>query len=111
MRSESYKYHDTEDVRFYLIPLFRRIWQVWSSRDYNTVIVRRELLQYNDYGNLFLERLLLKIHPNVILDFDDDISAAKKEPRKITSLFGRLMLENGSKFTDSLKLYKKFIVG
>jgi len=47
----------------------------------------------------------------VILDFDDDISASKREPRKIDSLFGRLLQENGNKFNDSLRLYKRFVVG
>jgi glycosyltransferase involved in cell wall biosynthesis len=110
-KKQSYKYFEAEDVRFYLIPLFKRTWQVLTSYKYNVVIARRELLQYNDYGNLFLEKLLLKIHPKAILDFDDDISAAKQEPREITNFFGKLMLESGTKFTDSLKLYNKFIVG
>lgn len=110
-KKQSYKYFEAEDVRFYLIPMFKRTWQVLTSYKYNVVIARRELLQYNDYGNLFLEKLLLKIHPHTILDFDDDISAAKKEPREINNLFGKLMLESGAKFTDSLKLYKNFIVG
>jgi glycosyltransferase involved in cell wall biosynthesis len=75
------------------------------------VIVRRELLLYNDYGHLFLEKLLLQIHPDAILDFDDDISAAKNEPRQISSLFGRIMLEHGSKFNASLGMFSYFIAG
>ena len=81
------------------------------TRNFKTVIVRRELLQFNDYGNLFMEKFLLKIHPNVMLDFDDDISAAKREPRKITSLYAKLMQEDGNKFNDSLRLYRRFVVG
>ncbi|MFN3555780.1 MAG: glycosyltransferase [Bacteroidales bacterium] len=53
----------------------------------------------------------MKIHPNVILDFDDDIAASKREPREVSSLYGRLMLENGNKFSESLHLYPRFIVG
>ena len=96
--------------KFLIKSLKRRFWQVVASRKHEKVIVRRELLIFNDYGNLFLEKLLLKIHPNAILDFDDDLSAAKKQPKKITSFFGRLMRENGDKFNDSLQLYRRFIV-
>jgi len=96
---------------FLLKALHKRFWQVIKSRKYKTVIVRRELLLYNDYGNLFLDKLLLKIHPNAILDFDDDISYAKNEPRKINSLYGKLLLENGNKFKDAIKLYSYFIAG
>jgi glycosyltransferase involved in cell wall biosynthesis len=90
--------------------LVKRIFHcLWALR-FQTVIVRRELLLFNDYGNLFMEKFLLGIHPNVILDFDDDIAASKREPRPLTSWYGRLMLENGNKFNDSLRLYKRFIV-
>lgn len=90
--------------------LFRRIWHCLAALGFNCVIVRRELLVFNDYGDLFLEKLLLALHPNVILDFDDDLAAAKREPRQTTS-FGRLMFENPTKFSDSLRLYSRFIVG
>jgi glycosyltransferase involved in cell wall biosynthesis len=95
---------------FHLAGMMRRIAQCVSAAGYNCVIVRRELLLFNDYGNLFMERFLLALHPNVILDFDDDISAAKREPRRV-SPYGRLMLESPSKFRDSLGLYNRFIAG
>jgi glycosyltransferase involved in cell wall biosynthesis len=95
----------------FLVKFLRiRYKQVKNSRNFETVIVRRELLIYNDYGNLFLDRLLLKIHPNAILDFDDDISAAKQHPKKITNWYAKLLLENGDKFNQSLNLYNFFIV-
>lgn len=103
-------YLANNDVRFYLITLYKRVWQILSSYQYNVVIVRRELLLFNDYGNLFAEKLLLKIHPQAILDFDDDIAYAKGEPREVTSFFGKAMMENGAKFTNSLLLYQRFIV-
>lgn len=87
-----------------------RFKQVLASRQYETVIVRRELLWFNDYGDLFMDKLLLKLHPNAILDFDDDIAAAKCQPKKIKNWFARFLGENGNKFNDSLRLYKKFIV-
>jgi len=97
-------------TRFHGLFLLRRLRQVLGSLRYRCVVVRRELLLYNDYGNLFADRLLLSLHPDVVLDFDDDIAAAKQEPRELTP-FGRLMLERSSKFNDSLRLYPRFIVG
>ena len=89
---------------------FKRFGQVVRSRHFETVIVRRELLIFNDYGNLFLEKLLLKYHPNAVLDIDDDLSAAKNQPKKITHLFGKICLENGDKFNETLKIYRYFTV-
>jgi glycosyltransferase involved in cell wall biosynthesis len=103
-------YQNTNSTLFHIKYLKRRFKHVLKARDFGTVIVRRELLLYNDYGNLFLEKLLLRIHNNVILDFDDDIAYAKKEPRKINSLYGKLLEESGEKFTKSLSLYDRFIV-
>lgn len=101
---------DSTRISFLTFALKLRFKQVLASRQYETVIVRRELLWFNDYGNLFLDKLLLKFHPNAILDFDDDISAAKNQPKKITNCLAKLLSENGNKFNDSLRLYKKFIV-
>lgn len=96
--------------KFLLFALKKRFKQVLASRKYETVIVRRELLWFNDYGNLFLDKLLIKLHPNAILDFDDDIAAAKNQPKKVSSMYGKLLLENGNKFNDSLRLYSRFFV-
>lgn len=96
--------------RFLIKALWIRFFQVWRSRKYETIIVRRELLFFNDYGNLFMEKLLLRIHPNAILDFDDDIAAAKKQPKKIINWYGRLMREHGNKFNETIKMYNRFIV-
>jgi glycosyltransferase involved in cell wall biosynthesis len=96
--------------KFLIFAMKKRFKQVIASRNFKTVIVRRELLLYNDYCDLFLDKFLLKLHPNAILDFDDDISAAKNQPKKITNWFGKLMRENGNKFNDSIRLYKNFIV-
>jgi hypothetical protein len=90
--------------------LIRRLPQVLIAPFYSCVVVRRELLLYNDYGNLFLDRLLLALNPRIVLDFDDDISAAKREPRQLTAV-GRLLRENPTKFGDSLRLYSSFIAG
>lgn len=95
----------------YIRAMRKRFRQCICARKFKAVIVRRELLQFNDYGNLFMEKFLLKIHPNVMLDFDDDISASKREPRTITSIYGKLMGECGNKFNDSLRLYRRFVVG
>lgn len=95
---------------FFIRLAWRRLKHCLHSSKFETVIVRRELLFFNDYGNLYFEKLLLQIHPNAILDFDDDISVAKNQPKIITNLFARVLLENGDKFNESLKLYKYFIV-
>jgi glycosyltransferase involved in cell wall biosynthesis len=102
--------NDQRVTHFQTVYLFHRIWHCLTAIGFNCVIVRRELLLFNDYGNLFLDKLLLAVHPNVVLDFDDDLGAAKREPRDITP-FGRLMFENSEKFADSLRLYSRFIVG
>lgn len=95
---------------FQSVFLLRRIGHCLAALSFNCVIVRRELLMFNDYGDLFLDKFLLALHPNVILDFDDDLSAAKREPREITR-FGRVMFEHPKKFEESLRLYSRFIVG
>jgi len=90
--------------------MVRRVLQCLTAPLYSCVVVRRELLLYNDYGDLFLERFLLALNPHVVLDFDDDISAAKQEPRQI-SWVGRVLRENPSKFGESLDLYPQLIAG
>lgn len=88
-----------------------RFWQILKARKFKTVIVRREILLFNEYGNMFLEKMLRRFCSNLILDFDDDLSASKKQPKKINSLYAKLLLENGNSFRESLKYYDKFIVG
>jgi glycosyltransferase involved in cell wall biosynthesis len=95
---------------FYAAYLLRRLPQCLTAPLYNCVVVRRELLLFNDYGNLFLERLLLALNPRVALDFDDDIGAAKRAPRTL-SRFGRLLREAPDHFGDCLRLYPRFIAG
>lgn len=99
-----------ENRRYFFLfyTLWKRFLQILDASKFDCIIVRRELLLYNDFGNLFLEKLLLRLNNRVILDFDDDISAAKREPRKVQSLVGKLFAENGNKFTDSLLLYPGF---
>ncbi|WP_107039461.1 glycosyltransferase family 4 protein [Brumimicrobium mesophilum] len=109
-KNEFYNLLKNNRTKFFITFLKRRFKHVLMARKFETVIVRRELLLYNDYGNLFLDKLLLKIHDNVILDFDDDIAAAKNQPKKITNRYGKIMGEEGNKFNDTLRLYKKFIV-
>ena len=109
-KEDFYNYHQDNTALFFIKFLQKRFWQVIQSAKFETVIVRRELLLFNDYGNLFLDKLLLKFHPNAILDFDDDIAFSKGEPREIESLYGKILLENGNKFTETIRLYKRFQV-
>ena len=95
-------------MKLHVVYSFVRFAQLMRSTGYDVVVVRRELLLYNDYGNLFFEKWLRRIHGDLILDADDDIAAAKREPRRITP-FGKLMLEHPAKFSTSLMYYDKVI--
>lgn len=101
---------EDHDPRLYLHPARHRLRRILDSGDYGAVVVGREVLLWNDYGGLFLERLLLAMHPNAILDIDDDLGAAKREPRRI-GRFGRLLGEHPAKFTAGLGMYRKVIAG
>lgn len=101
---------NSKRYKFLTTAMWKRFKQVRNARNFKRVIVRRELLQYNDLGNLFLDRLLLHYQPNAILDFDDDLSAAKQEPYTIRGIKSLLLGVTGNKFNDSLKLYHYFIV-
>ncbi len=102
--------HKSSMPFFFIAFLWFRFLHILGSAFYDIVIVRRELLQFNDYGNLFFEKFLSSVHDKRILDFDDDITAAKNEPRQI-SLFGKLLLESPRKFSASLKYYTAFLPG
>ncbi len=102
---------ESDLIDYIILAMWKRFGQVLCAGSYHAVVVRRELLQYNDYGHLFMERLLKAVNPNLILDFDDNIAAAKGEPRTIKNAVARLLLEDGDKFLQTLKFYKKFIVG
>jgi glycosyltransferase involved in cell wall biosynthesis len=110
-RDEMAKLFSTNRVIiFHLVFCCKRFLQCFVAFQYDIVIVRRELLMFNDYGNLFMERFLKSINNKCILDFDDNISAAKNEPRKI-SLYGKIMLEAPAKFIQSIKFYNYFTPG
>lgn len=110
--SSFFKLTTSENLQNFIIRTFLiRLRQVVKLRDYKTVIIRREVLLYNNYGNLFFEKFLYSVHPNIVLDIDDDISYNTETVFKNKSLFQRLMMENPNHFNDSLKFYNKFIVG
>ena len=94
----------------FILTICKRCFQCLAALNANVVIVRRELLIYNDYGNLFMEKFLRSINENLILDFDDDISFAKREPRAIV-FYGKLLIELPDKFNKSLDFYNYFIPG
>lgn len=107
---EFWDWVEQNDWRLYVIPARRRLRRILDSQGYGTVIVVREILLWNDYGNLFLERLLLAMHPNAVLDIDDDLGAAKGEPKPI-GRFGRLLGEHPAKFSSGLQMYRHVIAG
>ncbi|MBW7936411.1 MAG: glycosyltransferase family 4 protein [Flavobacteriales bacterium] len=102
--------YNNNPSRFLIRFLRKRFFQVLKARHYEIVIVRREVLLFNEYGNLFLEKLLRKLSKHLILDFDDDLSASKNQPRAICLFYPRLMLANGNSFRNSFSYYDKYIV-
>lgn len=110
MTADELNAYDDNPRKFLIRVLRRRFWQILKARHYETVIVRRELLPYNEYGNHFLEKLLRKQCANLILDFDDDLAAAKRQPHEVVSTFGKLAAEDGNSFRNSFHYYDKFIV-
>ncbi len=102
--------HQSSMPFFHMGFIWFRFWQILRSAFYDIVVVRRELLMFDDYGNLFFEKLLSSIHSTRVLDFDDDIAAAKREPKTI-SAYGKLLLEHPTKFSASLKCYTHFLPG
>src|SRR5690606_23485263 len=94
---------------FLFISMWKRYFHLLSSCTYDRVIVRRSILLYNEYGNLFYEKLLLSIHPFALLDFDDNME--RKDAHTPVSWYGRLTLEKKDKFIRCLQLYRKFIAG
>jgi glycosyltransferase involved in cell wall biosynthesis len=90
--------------------IVKRFFQFFYAITCKTVIVRRTVLLYNEYGQgTFMEILLNSIHPNVILDFDDDMQI--QDPEKSKSIFPKILLENKGKFYSTLNKYERFIVG
>lgn len=110
LNEQEFRDYNNNPPLFLMRFLHRRFWQVVKARKYKTVIVRREVLLFNEYGNIFMEKLLRKLCNQLILDIDDDLAAAKRQPYEIQSLYGRLMLENGNSFRNSLRYYDKFFV-
>lgn len=109
-RKASYDFEFMNMNHYLVKSMWIRFVQICKSRKYEFVIVRRELLLYNDYGNLFMDKFLLHFHPNAILDIDDDIAAAKKEPRTLNGFISRILEEHPSKFTKTLNIYNSKIV-
>lgn len=86
-----------------------RIKQIIYSRKFKLVIVRRNLVVFNQYGNFFMEKLLKTANPNCILDFDDDIGS--ESPKYTASIFQKIMLMPYNQFYGSFRFYKGFICG
>jgi glycosyltransferase involved in cell wall biosynthesis len=96
--------------RFIIRSIITRIKQIHYSRNFKVVVIRRNLLIYNQYGNHFMEKLLVAAHPNRILDFDDDIGTNKVHSKDDT-FFQYMMLTAKDHFYNSLPFYNGFIAG
>ncbi len=111
LANDFFKQTDSKNLQIFLIrSIIIRIKQIQYSRNFKTVVVRRNLLLYNQYGNHFMEKLLVSAHPNRVLDFDDDIGATVVKSKKI-SLFNKFLMANDNHFYDSFKYYSGFITG
>lgn len=113
IRSTRDFFRETSDEnlqRFIINSIVLRIKQIHYSRNFKMVIVRRNLLIYNQYGNNFMEKLLRSAHPNRLLDFDDDIGTNKIHDKRNT-FFQSLMLTSEDQFYTSLTYFNDFIVG
>lgn len=106
---EFFKYANQPTLQPFLSKGIRiRIKQILQARHYKAVIVRRNLMPYNQYGNHYLEKLLVAVNPNCILDFDDDIGA---QETTLKSNFDRLLLATNQQFYGSFQFFKAFVVG
>jgi glycosyltransferase involved in cell wall biosynthesis len=108
---EFFRESSSENLQRFLIKsIVIRIKQINYSRNFKVVVVRRNLLNYNQYGNHFMEKLLAAAHPNRILDFDDDIGATVAyDGRK--RLFHKLLMTSQDHFYSSFHFYNGFITG
>ncbi len=95
--------------KFLIKSILKRIKQIHHSRNFKHVIVRRNILVYCQYGDLFMEKLLMAAHPNRILDFDDDIGSETNTGEK--SLFQKIMLTVNNQFYSSFCYYNGFMPG
>lgn len=80
-----------------------------TAKNYDLVVVRRELVHQIQYGNLFLEKLLLSVNENVVLDMDDympDLRSHLDVGKK--SFFNKLNFFNPKKNKDSFYLFKYY---
>lgn len=105
-----FKSVNSEELPNYIIHCIKvRLRQICYARQFKMVIVRRNLVVYNQYGNHFMEKLLKAANSNCFLDFDDDIG--EQEPTVKRSLFHRLMQTVPNQFYGSFAFYKGFICG
>ena len=92
------------------VMLIRKFKAILSTRKYDLVIVRRELLHHFEYGGLYFEKLLIDLNNHTILDMDDYMPFLRKNPIQKKSLFGKINLSLPTKAIDVLNLYPFFTV-
>jgi glycosyltransferase involved in cell wall biosynthesis len=100
----------TENLPNFILKNIRiRIRQIIYSRQFKLVIVRRNMVIYNQYGDHFMEKFLLAAHQNCVLDFDDDLGA--QEPIPENTFFNKIIQHTTHQFYNSFKYYNGFICG
>jgi glycosyltransferase involved in cell wall biosynthesis len=78
-----------------------------KTPNYDLIVVRRELVHQIQYGNLFLDKLLLSYNENVILDMDDYMPDLRSHlAKRNNSVYNQLNFFNSQKNKHSFALYK-----
>jgi glycosyltransferase involved in cell wall biosynthesis len=94
---------------FIIYSIRKQIVNIIYARNFKLVIVRRNLLIYNQYGNLFMEKFLVSAIQTKLLDFDDDLGCTSNNSDK--TLFNYLLGYERKHFYKSLKFYDGIITG
>ena len=100
------EFKEKPSFKSFRIHLKKKFEIILSAKNYDLIVVRRELVHQIQYGNLFLEKLLLSINANVVLDMDDympDLRAHLANGNK--SIYNKINFFNPYKNKDSFRLY------
>ncbi len=94
---------------FLIYSIRKQLRNIIYARNFKLVIIRRNLLIFNQYGSLFMERFLASAIHTKILDFDDDLGCTSNENGK--TLFNFILGFEKKHFYKSLKFYDGLITG
>lgn len=103
--------HKYRSDRFLILSkmLIKKLIVILKSKNFDLVIVRRELLHQCQYGGFHFEKLLLAMNKKTILDIDDFMPDHRIERTK-KSFFNYINLYSSHKALKSLNFYENFTV-